>query len=106
MTTRNPIAARHQAETVDKIGALKAALAPQLKELKRLEGVLKDVYGVGRYQGDLFEANVFAGERNSLDMDAVRAKLTPQFIRAHTTTTETITVKVTARQLSPEALAA
>ena len=93
------------ARLVDQIGALKAALAPQLKQLADLEKKLKS-NGVGRYQGESFEANVFAGERATLDQAAVRAKLSPQFIAAHTTVTETITLKVTARQLNAKALAA
>jgi len=102
MTTTNLFTG---AALADQIGTLKAKLAPEMKRLAAMEKHLKTL-GVGRYQGESFEANVFAGERETLDMAAARAKLSPQFIAAHTTVTETITLKVTARQLGAVALAA
>ena len=85
-------------ELVDKIGLLKATLAPQLQQLeddlKRLKA-----QGVNVYEGKLFEVNVFDSERNTLDMDAVREKLSPQFISAHTKTAVVRTAKVQSRKL-------
>jgi len=83
---------------VDRIGTLKAEVAAQMDELKALEAELKAA-GPGRTQGDLFEATVTISERDTLDMKAVRAKLSRQFIAANTTTTEVTTLRVTARVL-------
>ena len=85
-------------ELVDKIGELKARLAPELAKLDADIGVLKAM-GAERYIGERFEVNVFDAERNTLDMEAVREKLSPQFITAHTTTKTVRTAKVTARML-------
>jgi hypothetical protein len=92
------------AALADQIGFIRSQIAPQLGTLKTLEKALKDL-GPGRYKGNHFEANVFTGERSTLDMEAVRNKLSPQFIAAHTTTSVTTTLKVTARQLNDTSLA-
>lgn len=86
-------------ELVDKIGMLKALLAPQLKLLEDDLAKLKAM-GPKVYEGKLYEVNVFDQERNTLDMDAVREKLSPQFITAHTTTKDVRIAKVQARKLS------
>jgi hypothetical protein len=85
------------AAAVDEIGLLKAQIAPLEAKLKAAQAKLKAA-GDGRYEGTLWAATVFSGQRETLDMDAVRAKLTHQFITAHTRITETVTVKVTARK--------
>ena len=85
------------ASTIDQLGHLRA----QLAELKRQEDELKAVLienGVGAYEGDLFRATVSESERETLDMAAVREKLSPQFIRAHTRVTAVVTVRVVARK--------
>ena len=84
---------------VDRIGALKAQIAPLEKQLKKLQDELK-ARGAGRYEGDLYDASVILSTRESLDMDAVRAKLSHQFISASTRETEVVTLKVTAKQLA------
>lgn len=84
---------------VDRIGALKAQIAPLEKQLKKLQDELK-ARGAGRYEGELYDASVILSTRESLDLVAVRAKLSPQFITAHTSETEVVTLKVTAKQLS------
>jgi hypothetical protein len=86
-------------ELVDKIGLLKAQLAPLEEVLKADLNKLKGL-GPERYQGQLYEVNVFTQEQNRLDMEAVRAKLSPQFIAAHTTTTEVTVAKVSARKMA------
>jgi hypothetical protein len=81
---------------VDRLGVLLA----QIAELKREEKLIKAALiaeGVGAYEGDLFRATVSLAERATLDMAAVRAHLSPQFIRAHTNVTEVTIVKVVAR---------
>ena len=84
------------ANVVDQLGAVKA----QIAALTRTEKTLKDqlvAQGPGEYNGKLFRATVSEYDRETLDMEAVRAKLSPQFIAAHTTTTECTTVRVTAQ---------
>lgn len=81
---------------IDRLGIVRA----QMAELKREEDALRDVLieqGPGAYEGDLFRATVSLSERATLDMDAVRAKLTAQFIRAHTKLTPVTTVRVAGR---------
>ena len=84
---------------VDRIGALKAQIAPLEKQLKKLQDELK-ARGAGRYEGELYDASVYNVERSTLDQDAVRAKLSPQFIAAHTKVSESLTIKLTAKQLA------
>jgi len=84
---------------VDRIGALKAQIAPLEKQLKKLQDELK-ARGAGNYEGVMYDANVSIGTRSQLDMDAVRAKLTPQFMVAHTTETEVVTLRITAKKLA------
>lgn len=83
---------------VDRIGELKQAIAPLAKELAKLEAQLK-AQGAGRYEGDAWDATVALSTRSSLDMDAVREKLSPQFLRAHTSETTFARLTVTAKQL-------
>jgi len=81
---------------VDQLGVVKA----QLAELKAQEEALRAVLieqGPGAYEGDLFRVTVSESERATLDMAAVRAKLSRQFIEAHTTVTPVVTVRVAAR---------
>lgn len=84
---------------VDRIGALKAEIAPLERQLKKLQDELK-ARGPGRYEGELYDATVFNQVRDLLDMDAVRAKLSSQFLTAHTRTSESVVLKVTAKQLA------
>lgn len=93
-----PLANDLTAALVDEIGTMKARLAPLLAQLKELEGSLK-AYGPGRYQGAAYEATISLSERETLDMKAVREKLSRQFITANTRVTEVSTLKVTARVL-------
>lgn len=101
-TKTKPVAPALSAEEitalVDKIGNLKATLAPQLEQLDADLKILKAM-GVERYIGDKFEVNVFDKTDSRLDMEAVREKLSPQFIAAHTTTKIVRTAKVAARML-------
>lgn len=87
------------AETVDEIGALKAQIAPLEKKLKAAQERLKAM-GDGKYEGMMFDATVFTQVRELLDMTAARAKLSPQFIAAHTTESTSVVCKVTAKQLA------
>lgn len=81
---------------VDAMGLLAAKKA----NLELAEAVLRKQlleHGPGIYEGDFFRASVVESVRETLDMKAVRKKLSPQFIRAHTKETEITTVKVVAR---------
>ena len=83
--------------TIDALGELKARIADlQLQEKSLREEIVS--FGVGAYDGTLFRCTVSVTERETLDMAAVREKLSPQFIRAHTNVTEVTTLRVTARK--------
>ncbi len=96
---------REVQDLVDKIGIIKASIGPQLDALKELEAKLK-AQGAGAYEGALFRATVSDVETARLDMDAVRAKLSPQFIRANTTVSKSVKLSVKAKVLQPAAKAA
>jgi hypothetical protein len=84
------------AQVVDELGTIKAAIA----DLEAKERILKDkltAAGVGAHEGRIFRATVTVSERSTLDMAAVRAKLSPQFIAAHSRVSEVTVVKVVAR---------
>jgi len=82
--------------TIDALGELKAQIAAlELKE-KELKKALGDLEP-GAYEGDLFRLSVSETERETLDMKAVREKLSPQWMRAHTNVTNVRTLRVSAR---------
>ena len=90
------ITIKNSAKIVDELGAHKA----QIAALTRAETVLKDAlkdFGPGEYNGTTFRATVTTSERATLDMEAVRAKLSAQFITAHTNITECTTIRVVAQ---------
>jgi uncharacterized Zn finger protein len=83
-------------ELVDSLGAIKAEIAT----LTAREKVLKDkliALGESAIDGDMYRATVSTSERETLDMSAVRAKLSPQFMAAHTNVTTVTAVRVVAR---------
>jgi len=82
--------------TIDALGHIKAQIADLKAQEEALRAVLVE-QGPGAYEGELFRATVSESERAVLDMAAVRAKLSQQFIRAHTSYTEVTTVRVAAR---------
>jgi hypothetical protein len=98
---------REVQDLVDQIGIVKAQIAPQLEALKALEEKIKlyaaDIPSDGTValEGALFRATVSFYEQDKLDMKAVRAKLTAQFIRAHTTQTPVVKLSVKAKVLAP-----
>lgn len=82
---------------VDQLGFIKAEIA----HLQDQEKALKEqiiAQGNGTQHGKMFDVNVYESARETLDMEAVRAKLSPQFMRAHTNVTTFTTVRVTARK--------
>jgi hypothetical protein len=85
--------------TIDALGELKARIA----DLQEQEKALKDALGdlePGPYDGQRYRLSVSVSDRETLDMDAVREKLSPQFIRAHTNVTSVRALRVTARKTS------
>jgi hypothetical protein len=82
--------------TVDALGAVKAEMAALAEREKALKAALIEM-GDGEYDGVMFRATVSTAERRTLDMKAVREKLSPQFIAAHTNVAEVTTVRVVAR---------
>lgn len=91
MTTKNNLA-----KLIDDLGRVKA----QIAELKLAEDALKECLeelDAGAYEGELFRLSISETVRKTLDMDAVREKLSPQFIAAHTNETPVRTLKVSAR---------
>jgi hypothetical protein len=82
--------------TIDALGAIKAQIADLKAQEEALRAVLVE-QGPGAYEGDLFRATVSESERATLDMAAVRAKLSRQFIQANTIVTPVVTVRVAAR---------
>lgn len=81
---------------VDEFGLLKAqiaALEAKLEPIKKQLGELE----AGAYEGDLFRVTVSKYDQDRLDMDAVRAKLSRQFIAANTTTTSVTKIAAKAR---------
>lgn len=81
---------------IDRLGVVKAQLAALKREEDDLKAVLIE-NGPGAYEGDLYRVTVSVADRETLDMDAVREKLSPQFIRAHTNVTTVTTVRCNAR---------
>jgi len=74
---------------VDQIAALSAEIAERNAEKTRLIDALK-LYGEGTYEGSEHYVLVKVSERSTLDLKAVRKKLTRQFIAAHTRVTEVV----------------
>lgn len=81
---------------IDDLGRVKA----QIAELQLAEKAMKEnleELSPGAYEGELFRLSISETVRKTLDMDAVREKLSPQFIAAHTNETPVRTLKVSAR---------
>ena len=78
---------------VNEIATLKAQIAELSKDLKAKESVLKEI-GSGEYKGSEHYIVISEATRKTLDMKAVRAKLSRQFIQANTNETDYLTVKI------------
>jgi hypothetical protein len=84
------------ARIIDRLGFVKAQLAELQYEEKMLKGKLIDL-GPGTYGGDLYQAVVSKGIRETLDLEAARAKLGAKFVLAHTNKVPVTTVRVVRR---------
>lgn len=82
--------AQHIAHSIDRIAALAASIAELEAEKKSLTDSIKAL-GEGKYWGTEHYLTIAISTRSTLDMDAVRAKLSPQFITAHTRVVESTT---------------
>jgi glycine/serine hydroxymethyltransferase len=78
---------------VNKIATLKAEIARLSKEEKSLTEQLK-AQGAGTYQGTEHYLVISEVTRETLDMKAVRSKLSRQFITANTNVTHSLTSRI------------
>lgn len=85
-------------QRIDMMGQMKAQMATLEKEYDKLKALVVEDVGVGAFEGETFRVSISVSSRETLDMEAVRNHLSPQFIRAHTQVTESTTVRVTARK--------
>ena len=85
-----------EAEICDRLGRVKAEIAPLADEEKALVDELK-VRGAKRYAGNFYEANVFKSEREVLLADKVRKYLHPNQLRHCLKTIHSLTCVVSAR---------
>jgi len=85
-------------QRIDLLGQLKAQIATLEADEEAIKALLVEDIGVGAHEGDSFRVSVSVSTRDNLDMEAVRNHLSPQFIRAHTTTKEITTVRCSARK--------
>jgi hypothetical protein len=84
---------KHITKTVDQIAELSAQIAELNDHKKALIESLK-AEGEGRYCGTEHYLQVSVSERATLDMSAVRKKLSRQFIASHTRVTEVVTASL------------
>jgi hypothetical protein len=85
-------------EKIDALGKLKAKIADLELYEKDLKNALIADIGKGSADGKTFRCSISSSTRETLDMDAVRAHLSPQFIRAHTKVSESPVVRISARK--------
>jgi hypothetical protein len=85
-------------QRIDMMGQLKAQMSNLEKEYDKLKNLVVEDVGVGAFEGETFRVSISVSSRETLDMEAVRNHLSPQFIRAHTRVSESTTVRVTARK--------
>ena len=84
------------APLIDEYGLLKAQIAElELKAKPMHEQIV--ALGEGPHEGTFYRVTVSKSRRSKLDQDAVKKKLSKQFIRAHTTYTPVTTVRVSGR---------
>ena len=83
--------------TVDELAKVKAEIADLQKREKELKNSLIE-FGPGKYEGTEHHVTVSEVERKTLNMKAVRRKLTRQFITANTNYSTTMTVKIFGRE--------
>jgi hypothetical protein len=90
------LAAIDEVNTIDELGALRARMADLEIAEKALKLKLAHLKP-GAYEGNMFRLAVIEATREKLDMDAVREKLSHQFLTAHTTEYSVRTLKTSSR---------
>lgn len=85
-------------ERIDLMGDFKARMSNLEAEYDELKALVLEDVGVGAHEGHLFRVSISVSTRETLDMEAVRNHLSPQFIRAHTKSNEVTVTRVTARK--------
>ena len=78
---------------VNRVATLRAQLAEMAKEENELVADMKD-FGAGVYQGTAHQIVISESTRKTLDMKAVRLKLSRQFIQANEKKTTTLVAKL------------
>jgi hypothetical protein len=83
---------------IDRLGMLMAQAADLNEQIEALKDSIKN-QGEGNYEGNLYKANVKLSQRKVVDYKTIIAELDvpSNLVDAHTTTTASITLKVTAR---------
>jgi hypothetical protein len=83
---------------IDRLGMLMAQAADINEQIEALKDSIKN-QGEGNYEGNLYKANVKLSQRKVVDYKRIIADLDvpSNLVDAHTTTTASITLKVTAR---------
>lgn len=98
-----PKSTNTMAAQVDQLGHLRAQIDKLLLEEKTLrDGFIKanKSGGFTVFEGLLFTVKIVSGTRKVLDMKAVRAKLSKQFLTAHTTKSPFIRLLLQAKKSS------
>lgn len=89
---------KFNARLADQLGRLLAEKAELDKRVGEVKNKLKEAVGPGNaVEGELFRVTVSESVSYKLDMDAVRAKLSPQFISANSREVKKVDVKCVAR---------
>lgn len=83
-------------QAVDELGDLLADRAALDVSIKAVKERIAEC-GEGNYEGEDFRVTVRQVERSKLNLDAVRRKLSPQFLAAHTTYFSRVDVRCVAR---------
>lgn len=84
---------------IDELGDVKAQVAELTAKETTLKNRLIGLVGENEQaEGDRFRVAIVTTDRRQLDMEAVRAKLSPQFLAAHTLVTPVTRVEVKARR--------
>lgn len=86
-----------EVKEVDTLGILQAQIADLTAKADEIKKFLIEKHGVGAYEGTLFRATVSQYDMKRLDMEAVKAKLSAQFIAKHTIVSQVNKVSVKAK---------
>jgi hypothetical protein len=79
----------------DRMGAIKIVLAQLEREQAEIKQQFID-HGLGQYDGDSYRVTLTSTIRQTLDMKAVRAKLSKEWQEAHTNSTHVMQMHVLA----------